>query len=107
VTARPGHALAALHAALADLHREGRQELLMTDEFTSELLEQVVAIEEILAARWPRSAVLRARLRRDLRASVRHADGRGFIVRRIEAISTGWISRPGTRLARREDHRAG
>jgi hypothetical protein len=40
-------------------------------ERSADLLEQrVAALEEIIAARWPRSIVLRLRLRRELRASV-------------------------------------
>lgn len=62
-----------------------------TDWYAGELLRQVVALEEIVFARWPRSALLRRRLRRELRASVRHIDGRTFADRRRETLATGWL----------------
>lgn len=72
-----------------------------TDGFAEELQLQVVALEECLYARWPRSILVRARLRRDLRASVRHiAEGDGFTGRRVNTIGSGWITRPGSRWAR-------
>jgi hypothetical protein len=55
-----------------------------------DLQRQVLALEEVVAARWPRSILVRARLRRDLRASVKHSEGSGFAVRRFNAIGTGW-----------------
>jgi len=60
-----------------------------------ELRFQVMALEEILAAPWPRVLLLLARLRSDLRASVRHSEGAGFAERRLNAIGTGWLARPG------------
>ena len=73
--------------------RDVYQESAMTDELAEELLIQVVMIEEVIAARWPRRIVVRARLRRDLRASVRHVEGRSFADRRINALGTGWLER--------------
>ena len=42
----------------------------MTDRGLDALEERVAALEEVIAASWPRSAVLRRRLRAGLRASV-------------------------------------
>jgi hypothetical protein len=58
-----------------------------------DLQRQVLELEEVLAARWPRSILVRHRLRRDLRASVKHSEGDGFAVRRFNAIGTGWLTR--------------
>lgn len=66
---------------------------LMTDQLAEELLLQIVALEEIVAAAWPRRILVRARLRRDLRRSVAHIEGRTFTGRRIDALGTGWIER--------------
>jgi hypothetical protein len=41
----------------------------MTDWGIDAVEDRVSALEEVIAARWPRSAVLRRRLRRGLRAS--------------------------------------
>jgi hypothetical protein len=98
VTGQPGPGeLAALRAEVAKIGTELGQTIMHTDETESELLLQVVALEEILFARWPRSVLLRARWRRDVRASVRDAPGRGFAERRLEALGSGWITRPGSR----------
>lgn len=64
-----------------------------TDE-QAEITElRVIALEEVLAARWPRRIVVRRRLIRDLRASVRGYGwvGPDFESRRIQAIGDGWI----------------
>jgi hypothetical protein len=56
-------------------------ELLVTDEL-SELLEmRIAALEEVMAARWPRRLVLAGRLRRRLRASVAGYTGDFFASR--------------------------
>ena len=73
--------------------RDVYQESAMTDELAEELLIQIVMIEEVVAARWPRRILVRARLRRDLRASVRHVEGRSFTDRRINTLGTGWLER--------------
>jgi hypothetical protein len=70
----------------------GQQEL-QTDQVVSELLLLVVALEEVLAARWPRSILARRRWRRDVRASVRHIQGRDFTRKRTESLATGWVTR--------------
>jgi hypothetical protein len=86
----------ALRAALEELEAETGRSLTLTDEYASELLYQVIALEEILAARWPRSVLVRARWRRDVRASVRGIVHPGsFTKRRLETIGTGWLARPG------------
>ena len=64
-----------------------------TDAFASELLLQVVVLEEVIAARWPRRILVRRRLRRDLRASVAHVQGASWTDRRINSLSTGWMER--------------
>jgi hypothetical protein len=45
-----------------------------TDEDLEQLEDRLIRIEEVTAARWPRSAVLRWRLAREIRASVRTFD---------------------------------
>lgn len=60
----------------------------------AEQLAQVVALEELAAARWPRRIIARRRLRADLRASIRHAEGDTFEDRRISALDGGWLERP-------------
>ena len=72
-----------------DMYRDSA----MTDELASELLIQVVMLEEIIAARWPWRILVRARLRRDLRRSVEHVEGRTFTDRRIAALGSGWLGR--------------
>jgi hypothetical protein len=61
----------------------------ITDEALSLLEERVIALEEVAAARWPRSWLLRRRLGRSLRASaLAHAHaGRSWRARRLEAAS--------------------
>ena len=62
------------------------------DAMSSVLEERVIRLEEIVAARWPRSWILRRRLRREIRASVVTWDP-GYIpkgdfrTRRYEAVS--------------------
>jgi hypothetical protein len=67
----------------------------MNDELADILEQRVTALEEILAARWPRRVVTRARLRRQIRRSVSGFSG-PFAGRRIEALSCEWLSREGT-----------
>jgi hypothetical protein len=62
------------------------------DAMNSVLEERVIRLEEIVAARWPRSWFLRRRLRREIRASVDSWDPRyipkgDFRTRRYEAVS--------------------
>jgi uncharacterized membrane protein len=86
--------LAALRAGLDELQRETGWSITVTDEFTSELLTLVAALEEIMFATWPRSVLLRIRWRRDVRASIAHIDGEGFRERRGNTITSGWVTRP-------------
>ena len=58
--------------ALRLLHRSVNEESRLRDQEGDQLEARVTAIEEVFAARWPRRWVLAARLRRSLRASVRH-----------------------------------
>ena len=65
----------------------------MSDE-QAEITElRVTALEEIVAARWPRSVLVRRRLAKDLRESVAGYGWAGddFASRRIQAIGDGWI----------------
>jgi hypothetical protein len=67
----------------------------MTDRAIDAIEDRVAALEEITAASWPRSAVLRRRLRRELRATdARYATAaRDFRGRRAEwAADQGIIS---------------
>jgi hypothetical protein len=79
--------------SVAALAREVGQIMDWTDRAAGETDLRVLALEEIIAARWPRSVLLRRRLRRDLRASVRHTvHGHGFRERRVESLASGWLS---------------
>lgn len=73
--------------ALDSLARELRAASDFSDSAEAMLESRIIALEELLAARWPRRAVLRRRLARQLRASARaHAHaGRSFRARRLEA----------------------
>jgi hypothetical protein len=80
----------------ADLARFRRQIRAYTDRNDSlaDFLElRVAAVEEVLAARWPRRWLLAARLGRSLRGSIRHMPGGTFAERRIEAVTTDWLAR--------------
>ena len=94
MTAPGWRALLVLEQSLVDLQRDVHAESAMTDHLAAELQLQIVALEEIVAARWPRSVILRRRLRRDLRASVKHIQGATWTDRRIEALGSGWLERP-------------
>lgn len=78
---------------LERFRRETIFSITQTDEFATELLLQVLAIEEVYAARWPRRILVRARLGRELRRSVAHIDGATFAEKRINTISSGWLER--------------
>lgn len=69
------------------------------DEEFHEINElRISALEEIVAARWPRSVVVRCRLARDLRASVAHIQqGETFAEKRSETVTSGWIIPRGKR----------
>jgi hypothetical protein len=82
-----------LNGSDEDLRRDVGRDSSMTDQLAEELLLQIVALEEIVAASWPRSILVRARLRRDLRRSVAHVQGRTFTDRRINTLGTGWLER--------------
>ena len=69
-----------------------RRDLIDESEWTAEqeaiLERRIAALEEVLAARWPRRWLLAARLRRDLRASVAGYEwAGGWYERRLEAVS--------------------
>jgi hypothetical protein len=85
--------VAQLRATVDGYQRENCRSITMTDDLASELLYQVIALEEILAAPWWRRPAVRARWRRDARASVRDIDGRTFTERRSNTIGTGWLAR--------------
>lgn len=73
----------------------------VSDSLDWELEKRVAALEEVLAARWPRRLVAAWRLGRSLRASV--APWRSeekFVYQRAEATSNAWLSA-------RSTHRAG
>ena len=60
----------------------------MTDAALDALEDRVAAIEEIVAARWPRSIGVRRRVARELRASSATFAWAGtFQARRVEAMS--------------------
>jgi hypothetical protein len=68
------------------------RESLDTDSLAEALEYRVSALEEIVAARWPRRMVLRARLARQLRASLRNVQGSTFAERRAEAAGLDWLA---------------
>lgn len=78
-----------------ELARQLRATSDFADRAESMLEARIIAIEEVIAARWPRRVILRRRLGRQLRASARaHAyAGRGFRARRLEAASDELIWR--------------
>jgi hypothetical protein len=78
-----------------DFEHEVSKSIEQTDDFAEETMIQVLAIEEVFAARWPRSVVLRWRLGRELRRSVAHVQhGTTFAEKRLETIGTGWLVPP-------------
>ena len=79
------------------LRRETVWTVNTTDEQTSTLLYQIVDLEEMLFARWPRSVLARRRWRRDVRESIRRVQGDDFREKRIEALGTDWLTRAGSR----------
>ena len=79
------------------LRRDAVAESRMGDQLAEVLELRVTALEELLYARWPWSAVVRRRLRRDIRESVkpyRSRLGPSFAARRIEAAGDGWLGEP-------------
>lgn len=76
---------------IAALRREVYEESLGTDSLAEHLEYRVAALEEITAARWPRRWLLRARLGRKLRGSVRNLPGQTWAERRSEAAGLDWI----------------
>lgn len=78
-----------------DTPAELGRSITQTDDFAEETMLQVLAIEEVFAARWPRSMALRWRLGRELRRSVAHVQhGTTFAEKRLETIGTGWMVPP-------------
>jgi hypothetical protein len=71
----------------------------LDDWAIASLEDRVSAIEETLAARWPRRVLLRRRLGRQLRASARTYAwaGRSFRARRTEAAGYDILTRAGGR----------
>jgi hypothetical protein len=70
--------------------RHTAQAIEFGDDIASMLERRVIRLEEIVAARWPRSMVLRWRLAREIRASVATWDPEyiprdDFYARRLEA----------------------
>lgn len=79
-----------------------------SDDDAEELENRVIRLEEIVAARWPRSLVLRWRLAREIRASVAAVSDeiapRGdFRGRRVEASVQRVALRRQQRAARNRD----
>lgn len=73
--------------------------------------DRIIRLEEIIAARWPRSTVLRRRLARELRASAAKVDSdtEGFRMRRAEAASLelSWLMEQRDRRADLEGRHPG
>lgn len=64
-----------------------------TDSLAEMLEHRISALEAVAAARPPRRWLLRARLGRQLRRSVRHVQGGTFRDRLNEAAGLEWLSR--------------
>ena len=75
--------------------RETNYSVETTDAAAGALEDRVSALEEIIAARWPRSMFLRRRLARQLRASAASFAWAGpdFRTRRAEAMSEDIVNR--------------
>jgi hypothetical protein len=67
-------------------------DLLVTDQQAEQSERRIAALEEIVAARWPQSWVLKRRLRHELRASV-HGYSGDFFGRRAEHTTSQWLAR--------------
>jgi hypothetical protein len=81
-----------LERQLVELQRDAHRDSAETDRLAEDLELRVAAIEEVIAAPWPRRILVRRRLRRDLRRSVAHVQGAGFAEKRFETAA-GWIER--------------
>ncbi|SRR6266498_2997494 len=66
----------------------------VTDSLAGHLERRVTALEEVLAARWPRRLLAAWRLGRQLRKSVAPFPGGTFADRRAEATTNDWLSGP-------------
>ena len=72
--------------------RDINQEFLTVDSLAEHLEERVAQLEEVAASRWPRRWLLRWRLGRQLRASVRNFPGGTWAWRRSNAVSADWLA---------------
>lgn len=82
-----------LAADVARFRRQAHAEALTADSLMDMIELRVATLEQIAAARWPRRILVRARLGRQLRASIRHIPGATFADRRTEAVTADWIAR--------------
>lgn len=80
-------------AQLAQLRHDWVKESLSTDALAEMLERRISVLEEITATRAPRRWLLRSRLGRQLRRSVRHVQGGTFRDRLNEAAGLEWLSR--------------
>ena len=78
--------------SLSAIWREIDRDSVTTDQLVSHLESRVVALEEVMAARWPRRLLLRWRMGRELRSSVAGYDwvAGGFRGRRTQFVSDTW-----------------
>lgn len=72
--------------------RDINREFLTVDSLAEHLEERVAALEEITATPWPRRILVRARLGRQLRRSVRNFPGETWAWRRANAVSADWLA---------------
>ena len=75
------------------LAREVDQAFQAGDSLMDDLERRVIALEEVVAAPWPRRILAAWRLGRTLRASVAPFGGDGFYWRRIESATNEWLWR--------------
>lgn len=77
---------------LAQLRASMNYDLQNTDSLAESLELRVLAIEEVIAVRWPRRVLVMGRLGRELRRSVRHMPGELFAEKRTAAVTADWLA---------------
>ena len=98
--------LLTLSRDVEDLRRDLLAESRMNDELDEITEQRVAELELLIAARWPRSALLRRRLAKDLRKSVKEYGGAGdFVASRFEAVGDGWLGEPPSTAGRHVQRR--
>jgi hypothetical protein len=74
-----------------DWRRQAARYADMTDSIEGHLERRVAALEEVLAAPWPRRILLAARLRRTIRETNANFPSGTFWASRAEATANDWL----------------